>query len=102
MILRLETVLLRPPQVHAQQHLGPVLGLEPARAGVDLQECALVVVVPGKHVGPFYGLDMLLELCDGVFDIRSDRLLVLFCKVDQYLEVLPEREIPSPRLPGSG
>ncbi len=36
--LHLVAVLLGPAQVHAEQHLGPVLGLGAARPGIDLEE----------------------------------------------------------------
>ncbi len=35
--LDLVVVLLAPAHIHAQQHLGPVLRLGPARAGMDLE-----------------------------------------------------------------
>ena len=46
-----ELVPLRPAQVHAQEHLGPVGRLRAARAGRDGQNRVVLVVVPGEHEG---------------------------------------------------
>ena len=45
----LEAPALRPAQVHAQQHLGPVLGLGAAGAGMDGDDGVFVVVFPTQH-----------------------------------------------------
>ena len=44
-----EAPALGPPGVHAQHHLGPVLGVGAAGAGVDLGHRVAVVVLPGEQ-----------------------------------------------------
>ncbi len=44
-----ETPSLPPPQVHAQQHLGPILGLGAAGPGLDIQEGVVGVHLSGEH-----------------------------------------------------
>jgi hypothetical protein len=39
----------RPAQVHAQQHLRPIGGLGPARAGADRQQGVALVVLTGEE-----------------------------------------------------
>jgi len=41
----LEAAVGGPAEVHAQQHLRPVLGVGPARAGVDRHDCVAAVVL---------------------------------------------------------
>src|SRR5581483_11340101 len=48
--LRLVPAPLRPAQVHPQQHLGPVLRLETARTGVDLDDRAAGVVLAAEEL----------------------------------------------------
>ena len=48
--LRLEAASLRPAQVHAEQHLGPVLGLEAARARMDLDDGVARVVLAAEEL----------------------------------------------------
>ena len=75
-ILDLVAVLLGPARIHAQQHVGPVLALGAARAGVDL-EIGIVGVglarqqrleLAPRHLG--------LELLERLFGV-GDGLLVL-------------------------
>src|SRR5215472_3825885 len=46
---RLETLALRPPQVHAHEHLGPVLRLRTSGAGMDRDDGISGVVLAGKQ-----------------------------------------------------
>src|SRR3989442_9610610 len=55
--LGLEAVALAPPEVHAHEHLGPVLGLGAAGAGVDAEDGRLAVVRTREH-------DLELELVE--------------------------------------
>jgi hypothetical protein len=48
--LRLESTPLRPAEVHAEQHLGPVLRLEAAGAGVDLDDRVAGVVLAAEEL----------------------------------------------------
>ena len=47
--LDLEAAPLRPAQVHPQHHLGPVLGVGAAGAGVDLGDRVALVVLAGEQ-----------------------------------------------------
>jgi hypothetical protein len=57
---------------------------------MDLQEGALAVVPAGEDMGLFYGAQVFLKQLDGLFDIGCNRLLVLFCQIDENMEVFPE------------
>ena len=52
---RLELALLAPAQIHAQQHLRPILGLGAAGTGLDLQEGVVRVHLAGKHAAKLQG-----------------------------------------------
>ena len=43
-----ETLLLSPPQIHAQQHLGPVLRFRATSAGLDGYDCVQPIVFTGE------------------------------------------------------
>ena len=47
---RLEALPLTPPQVHAEQHLTPVLGLRSPCAGVYREQRVSLVVLSAQHV----------------------------------------------------
>ncbi len=68
--LGLPAAALAPAQVHAQQHLGPVLGFGAAGAGLDVDEAVGGVELAGEHA-------LELELLDpgrDLFDILDHRL----------------------------
>ena len=69
---RLETVALRPSQVHAQQHLGPILALSAAGAGVDGDDGAAGVVRAGEQHGGFQALQQFGVDLGVAFDIGLD------------------------------
>ena len=48
-MLDLEPVPLRPAHVHPHEHLGPVLGLGAAGAGMDREEGVAAVLGPLQH-----------------------------------------------------
>ena len=54
-----EAVALGPAQIHAQQHLGPVLAFGAAGAGMDGHDGAALVVFAGEQHGGFHALDEL-------------------------------------------
>src|ERR1035438_8752262 len=58
----LEAVPLSPAQIHAQQHLGPILALGAARAGMDDQNGIFRVVPAGQQHAGFENLQTLGEL----------------------------------------
>jgi hypothetical protein len=63
-------VALGPAQVHAQQHLGPVLGLGAAGAGLDVDETVGRVHLAGEHAAELEAGEFLLE----AFEVRADRI----------------------------
>src|SRR5690606_24697034 len=68
--LGLPAAILRPAQVHAQQDLGPVLGLGAAGAGLDVEEGVGRVHLAGEHA-----LELqLLHLTRKAVDVGLDRL----------------------------
>ena len=72
-----ESAAIRPAQVHAQQHLRPVLGLGAARAGLDVQERATRIHLAGKHAHQLELPDALLELASVAIDFRVAGLVAL-------------------------
>ena len=67
--LDLEAVPLAPARVHAQQHLGPVLALGAAGAGIDLDIAAVGVRLAREKRGDLVALGALgefAEAADGV------------------------------------
>jgi len=58
--LGLPAARLAPAQVHAQQHLGPILGLGAAGTGLDVDEGIGSVHLAGEHALEFQLLDVLL------------------------------------------
>ena len=86
----LETLLLGPAQVHAQKHLGPVLGLEPSGAGMNLQKRAVGIITPGEDMGLLDCIEIFLEGGNGLLDVGRYRLLVFLVQFQQHLEVVPE------------
>ena len=59
--LALEAAPLRPLQIHAQQHLGPVLRLGAAGAGMDGHDGVGAIVLAAEHLLDFGGVDFGLE-----------------------------------------
>ena len=85
--LDLEAAPLGPAQVHAQQHLGPVLGVGAARAGVDGDDRVAGVVLAAEEA-------RLFELGQAALDRRQLRLqlgrdrLVLVGELREVVEVV--------------
>ena len=59
--LALEAATLHPAQVHAEEHLGPVLRLGAARAGMDGDDGVLAIVLAAEHLLDLAGLDLGVE-----------------------------------------
>ena len=87
--LGLEAALLAPAQVHAQQHLRPVLRLGAAGPGLDVEERAVRVHLARKHALEFELLDVALERREVALDGLRRRFVVLFdSQVQQLAGVL--------------
>ena len=72
--LALEAAALGPAQVHAQQHLGPVLRLGAAGAGVNRDDRVLAVVLAAEHLLGLAGVDLRRQLVERAPEVVGDRL----------------------------
>ena len=75
--LELEPPPLGPARVHAQHHLGPVLGVGAARAGVDLGHRVVAVVLTGEQRTQLEHRETAIEVGHVSFDLGSQRLVAL-------------------------
>ena len=57
-------MLLRPPDVHPHQHLGPVRRVHPACAGANVDQRLALVVFAGEQRAHFHRLDVLAQLLE--------------------------------------
>jgi hypothetical protein len=94
--LGLPAARLAPAQVHAQQHLGPVLGLGTAGAGLDVE-----VGIGGIHLAAEHALELeLLELGLAGIDIGHHGLegleVVLHLRELEQLEPAAQRLVQRP------
>ncbi len=83
----LEAAALDPAQVHAQQHLGPVLRLGTAGAGMDRHDRVLAIVLAAEHLLGLAGVDEGRELIEGAAEIVGHRLPRLR-PLDEDMEIL--------------
>jgi hypothetical protein len=82
-------VRFRPAQIHAQDHLGPVLRLGATSAGLDIDIRITGVHFAGKHATEFQASDPLLDPGDVTFHL-GDGIGVVFLdgKFEQFAGVL--------------
>ncbi len=73
--LDLEAAALEPAQVHAQQHLGPVLRLRAAGAGVDGDDGAALVVLAAEEALLLAALEVVLQLRDAADELLQELLV---------------------------
>lgn len=71
-----EAVLVGPAQVHAQQHVGPVLGLGAAGAGLDVQVGVVRVHLAAEHAAELQLLEDLAQTLDFVGNVVDGALVV--------------------------
>ena len=84
MIVDLEAVLLGPARVHAQQHVGPVLALGAAGAGMDFEIAVVAVGLAGEQRLELAARDFGLELAQRRFRVGDDLLILLgLAELDQ-------------------
>ena len=74
--LGLAAVALGPARVHAQEHLGPVLALGTAGAGMDLKIAVVAVGFAGQHGLDLPPLDLVLDGAERAFGLDGDRQVV--------------------------
>ncbi len=83
-----ETAPFRPAQVHAQQHVGPVLRVGAARAGVDRADRVAVVVLTGEQRAQLQRVELTAERFEPGADLALDRLVALLAgKLGERLEI---------------
>ena len=85
--LALEPAPLDPAQVHAQQHLGPVLRLGAAGAGMNRDDGVPAIVLAAEHLLDLAALDKAGELLDAVGELRDD-VFPLARPVDEHAQVV--------------
>ena len=74
--------------VHAEQHLGPVLRVGAAGAGVDLADRVALVVLTAEQRAQLEPVELGRDLRDPVRDLTFDRVVALFAsELEQRLEV---------------
>jgi hypothetical protein len=85
--LHIEPALLRPPHLHPQDHLGPVLRIGAAGAGVDRDERIPGVISAGEQPLLLEFAETLLDGGDLLLQLLRD-VRVLFRQLGKRLEVL--------------
>ena len=85
--LDLEAAPLGPAHLHPQHHLGPVLGVGAARAGVDGHERVAGVVGAGEQPLQLQRLEPRLDRAERLLDLVGE-LRILLGELDEPLEVL--------------
>ena len=69
----LEPAAFRPPQIHPQQHLRPVLRLGPPRARVDAHDRVLEIVLAAEHLLRLAGIDLGREFVEPAAEVFEHR-----------------------------
>jgi hypothetical protein len=59
-------------EIRTSEHLGPVLRLGAAGAGMDGDDRVRLIVLPGEHLLALRGVDLLLELLEAPLQIAAD------------------------------
>src|SRR5262250_1303916 len=72
-----ETVCRAPAQVHAQQHLRPILGLGAASPGLDVEERAVRVHLPTEHAPELEVTHLRLQALCVALDVARRGLIAL-------------------------
>ena len=86
----LEVVTLGPAGVHPEEHLRPVLGLGAAGAGVEGEDGAVGIILPGEQGLQAGLLDLGLQLCVFRLNLGQDLLVLgLLAHLAEGHQVLP-------------
>ena len=96
-----EAAPLGPAQVHAQEHVGPVLRVGAARAGVDRADRVAVVVLAGEQRAQLQRVELTAERGDAGVDLLLDRVVALLARElgerlevgDRAVELVDERDV---------
>ena len=74
---RLEPLILAPPQIHAEQHLGPVLRFSATGSGLDIEIGVVLIGLAREHATEFELFEYGLEAHKVLF-YRTGGFLVVF------------------------
>jgi hypothetical protein len=74
-------------EVHAQQHLGPVLRLGAAGSGVNGEDAVAEIVLAGELHRQLDGVDLPLELADQRLDVGFD-VLPFALELEEHVQVV--------------
>ena len=85
--LALEAATLRPFRVHAQEHLGPVLRLGAAGAGMDGDDRVRSIVLAAEHLLGLGRLHLPLQLVEPALEVGAD-VLPAVRPFDEHREVV--------------
>jgi len=96
--VRFITLALDPAQIHAHQHLRPVLRLGAAGAGVDGEDGALVVAGPAEHLAEFEVGDAFFQRIALGFQILEHAFIRL--ALGEFIQVAKIGCFPGQILPG--
>ena len=99
--LDVEAPSLRPAREHAQEHLGPVLGVGASGTGVDLADRVALVVLPGEQRTQLQVIELVAQGHDPRFHLVLDRVVALFTTQlvkrldvgEPFLEAFDELEV---------
>src|SRR5262249_24056491 len=98
--LGLEATPLGPAEIHAEQHLGPVLRLEAARAGMDLDDGVAAVVLASAQLLELPRVETLRDALDLAPEL-FERVGVSFLRdLEVDLRLVHALALPAP--PGDG
>src|SRR5438132_6537648 len=74
--LDLEALRLRPPRVHTQEHLRPVLRVRSSRARVDLTDRVTLVVLAAEQCAELQAVEVANQSTDALGDLRLEGRVV--------------------------
>ena len=92
--LALEPAALHPSQIHAQEHLGPILRFGTAGARVNGDNRVLAIVLTAEHLLDLAGLHLPIERFDRLPELGIDDLARVgpFEQDGKVVALLPERQ----------
>src|SRR5262249_16938555 len=91
-----EAAALAPAEVHAEEHLGPVLRLEAAGAGVNLDDRVPGVVLAAEQLGELEGGELALDLVDLLAELVECVRIALLRQLEEDLRLVGALALPLP------
>src|SRR2546427_1699697 len=85
---------LAPAEVHAEQHLGPVLGLEAAGAGMDLDDRVARVVLAAEELLQLERGELGLDLLDRAAQLAQGLGVALLGQLEEDLRLVDALALP--------